>query len=31
MPLAHRWARGEVELREYMPPIPEGDLPGTSS
>jgi hypothetical protein len=31
MPLAHRWARGEVELREYMPPIPEGDLPGTAS
>ena len=31
MPLAHRWARGEVELREYMPPIPEGDLPGATS
>ena len=31
MPLAHRWARGEVELREYMPPVPEGDLPGAAS
>ncbi|MCC7548568.1 MAG: hypothetical protein IT532_12455 [Burkholderiales bacterium] len=31
VPLAHRWARGELELREYMPPIPEGDLPGAAS
>ena len=23
MPLAHRWARGDIELREYVPPIPE--------
>ncbi|MCW5621432.1 MAG: hypothetical protein KIS79_10035 [Burkholderiales bacterium] len=26
MPFAHRWARGEVELREYLPPLPEDDL-----
>ncbi len=31
MPLAHRWARGEVELRDYLPPIPEGELPGAPS
>jgi len=31
MPLAHRWARGEVELREYLPPIPESEPPGAAS
>jgi hypothetical protein len=24
MPFAHRWARGEIELKEYVPPMPEG-------
>lgn len=24
IPFAHRWARGEIELREYVPPMPEG-------
>jgi hypothetical protein len=23
VPFAHRWARGEIELREYFPPMPE--------
>jgi hypothetical protein len=26
MPIAHRWARGEIELKEYLPPMPE-ELP----
>jgi hypothetical protein len=24
VPFAHRWARGEIELQEYLPPMPEG-------
>jgi len=23
MPIAHRWARAEIELQEYLPPMPE--------
>jgi hypothetical protein len=23
VPFAHRWARGEIELKEYVPPMPE--------
>ena len=23
VPFAHRWARGEIELREYVPPMPD--------
>jgi hypothetical protein len=27
MPIAHRWARGEIELKEYLPPMPD-EAPG---
>jgi hypothetical protein len=35
MPIAYRWARGEVELHEYAPPMPVSEdstgTPGTTS